>query len=66
MSELETPTPPPHARAAKTGFNIYTVMVVAAFFAMTAAVGVMWYMNVKLTGQSNPFFVENRPADARS
>ena len=55
MTDLETPPPAPVRQ--KPGANIYTVLVFVAFAAVATATGVMWYKNVTLTEQSNPFFI---------
>ena len=55
MTDLETP--PPTAVRQKPSANIYTVLVIAAFLALSTATGIMWYKNVQLTGNSNPFFI---------
>jgi len=41
------------ARAKPTN-NVYTVLVVIAFVALSVAVGVAWYKNVELTGPEQP------------
>ena len=58
MTELETP--PPMPVRAKPEANIYTVLVVTAFVALATATGIMWYKNVTLTGNSNPFYVVSK------
>lgn len=55
MTDLETP---PAARVrTRSAANIYTVLMFVTFAALATAVGVMWYMNVTTTGESNPFFI---------
>jgi len=54
MTNLETPPTPVRQ---KPGPNIYTVLVLTAFVALATATGIVWYKNVTLTGNGNPFFI---------
>ena len=56
MSEVEG-TSPAVRRAPKTAFNIYAALMIVSFVALATVVTVMWVMNVKLTGQGNPFTI---------
>ena len=45
--------------------NVYTILILVAFVALTAGVGITWWKNTELTkgepgGGSNPLFVAPR------
>jgi hypothetical protein len=55
MTDLETPRPA--VARSRSAFNIYAALMFAALAALGTVVGIMWYMNATLTGESNPFFI---------
>jgi hypothetical protein len=65
MAQIQTTA----TKKTKPSSNVYTVLVLVAFVALLAAVSVVWWKNVTLTGDEqppesmkNPFYLSPLPA----
>ncbi len=48
------------------GMNIYTVLTIVATVALAVGVGFIMQYSKKLTGNSNPYYVEQKNADQKT